>query len=159
MNQQSTTVLTVNKTSMLTASCQHSRIFHEWRITSVAVNKPRCVGFHTFPHLSLTSQRFFLGIKEILWILLDYAVKFQQIKKKKTCDRLDAKGNQQKNWVVYMYIYPFTLSVLNIFLYITWVFLLHLFVVWLICNLCSFWSFGLSYLQLWIEHIFVGTNN
>lgn len=60
MNQQKATVLTANKTSMRTPCCQHSRIFHEWWITSVAVNTPRCVRFYT-----CSSQHgIFLGITD-----------------------------------------------------------------------------------------------
>lgn len=52
MNQQNTKVLTVNKTSMLRFTCH---TFHEWSMTTVAVNK-RCEAFYSFCPLNLTSE-------------------------------------------------------------------------------------------------------
>lgn len=48
----------LTKTSALTFLRRHSRIFHEWSITSVAVNTVRCREFYTFRRLEVTTARF-----------------------------------------------------------------------------------------------------
>ena len=95
MNQQKATVLTANNTSMRTPCCQHSRIFHEWRITSVAVNKPRCVQFYT-----CSSQHgiIFLGITDGILPFDIHAFFWYHVKKSDWSVHLNMDQNRQSDF-------------------------------------------------------------